>query len=510
MHMIFKSAIFLAIGLLILSCSDGKGIATGDGGYDAFFQENTVHDLTVTISLAEWRAMTNDMWKSSREWEWGRGTDYGETKNLYFNSEIYRLADFTNATGGESFRNIGLRVRGSSSRFVPQYTDGSFKWTHWKISFSQDFAEDESVYGSPAVPTVSKSVKRLYGCRGLILKYTRGDATWSREPQAYRMLRLAGIPAPRFTFANLHLRITGYTNLNMGLFQVYEPIDKEYVKRRWGSSSYLFKCLITVDGPATLGLTAITNWDNPYDTDASIGLEKMDPADATEAATWDVDEWPFNPARNGVYRPRYDLKAKKSDLAGARAALNSFIQNLNTLTGSGFADWIKTAFDVDLFLKNNAVDALLGQWDNYWSNHNNFYLLLRPTDGKWVYLPYDYDAVMYPATVTRQDGVSISTTNRSLTNWGSPQAVLMNKLLAVQDFRDKYYDYLHEMVNPTNNLYTWPAIEARMQAINTLVAPYPHAGDIAHDNPCGFSSDFTVIRDFVRARLHIATNELGL
>ncbi len=505
-----KNGFFLS--LLIASSLLGCDLAAreqayNDESFEQFFQADRVHHLKVVFSLEEWQALTNDMWHTARDWgSLGRGSDYG-TNNFFFTASFYRQARFIDMDSGRIMDNIGIKVRGSTSRFVPQYTDGSFKWAHFKISFAEQFEGNEDVYGSPAIPTIQKNKRKLYGVRGFALKYTRGDSTWVREPYSYKLLRDFGIPAPRTTYANLQLEITGYTNVNYGLFEVVESIDKTFCERVFGQESYLYKCLITANGPASLRLTKFYGWDDDYDKNVSIGVEKMDPANLTEAASWDINDWPTDPTRLQVYRPRYDIVWKDS-VDNARSALDDFIMNLHAHNGSFFEDWIESAFDVDGFLKVLAVDTLLGQWDSYFMNFNNYYLYYHPREQRFVYIPYDYDGCMLDQGIMDVSSGNIPITNRSVTNWTSTNAILINKILAVQKYRQQYYDNVRRLISEPG-LYNWPDMRATMEELQALIEPYATDPTVVHDEPAGYADiDSWNFQSFVRARMMVVSNEL--
>ena len=64
-----------------------------------------------------------------------------------------------------------------------------------------------------------------------------------------------------------------------------------------------------------------------------------------------------------AYESVYELKTNK-DSADYTALIN-FINVLNNAPASGFACAIQDVFDVELFLRNMALEILIGQWDGY-------------------------------------------------------------------------------------------------------------------------------------------------
>ena len=57
-----------------------------------------------------------------------------------------------------------------------------------------------------------------------------------------------------------------------------------------------------------------------------------------------------------------------------RSELNHFVEILNNSTGANFKTEIEKVFNVDGFLRQMAVEALIGHWDGYSYLNNNYYL----------------------------------------------------------------------------------------------------------------------------------------
>ena len=52
---------------------------------------------------------------------------------------------------------------------------------------------------------------------------------------------------------------------------------------------------------------------------------------------------------------------------------------------------IERVFNVVDYLKIIAFDVLIGNWDGYVGNKNNYYLYHNPQTGLFDYIPYDLD-----------------------------------------------------------------------------------------------------------------------
>lgn len=141
----------------------------------------------------------------------------------------------------------------------------------------------------------------------------------------------------------------------MGVYTIVEPVDKLFLQKRFvgdDADGDLYKCGY-VTQPANLTNTG------------SIGIE-------------DEDSGRFY---------SYDLKNNKK--TSTHAALKNLISRLNspTLTKEEFARLV----DLDQFISFAAVSYFLGNPDDIRNNSNNYYLYFIPSNGKAVFIPYDFD-----------------------------------------------------------------------------------------------------------------------
>ena len=93
------------------------------------------------------------------------------------------------------------------------------------------------------------------------------------------------------------------------------------------------------------------------------------------------------------YHPIYDLKTNEDNGENSDfSKMTNFIQVLwNNIYGTKDASSLESVLDVQEFLSFSAVSYLLGNFDDQRYNYNNFYLYFRPSDGKAMFIPYDWD-----------------------------------------------------------------------------------------------------------------------
>ena len=130
----------------------------------------------------------------------------------------------------------------------------------------------------------------------------------------------------------------------------------------------------------------------------------------------------------------------------------AFVALINNTSSNDFPNAIMNAFDVDVFLKRSALDVLTGNWDDYYSNANNYHLFLNPETRRWVYIPYDFD---------NSSGIhwdSVDWANRNIYSWEnfSGSTPLATRIFGVTEFRNRYTYYLKQMLG---TIYTNTALD---------------------------------------------------
>lgn len=365
------------------------------------FGTDSVAEITLTISRKEWNKLCTNYDKNPK-------------------NEDCVHAGFEMKKGGNTWQisDIGMRLRGNTSRRRPQVDDKYYQ-AHFKLKF-EEWCDD------------SGEERKLAGCmKGLNLKRFNEDPAYVREVFGYNYFRRNGIwTAPRAGYAHLFINIEEEDGtakkLDYGVYAMIEEINKQFLKERseplqesgtLGGGNFsnnkgdLWKCCWQSSNGSSMA--------TDYDGYRSFGVEEIF-LDESKSLRYD-----------------YDLKTNKDELVRARSSFIDFIEELNNL---GSEDEIKKFYeskmDVDLFLKTYACNVLLGMDDDYWRNHNNYYFYFDK-NGKAYFIPYDYDNIL--GTNCFSD-----TATRNPLDWGEGayEAPLIEKLLSVPEFKQKYVDYL--------------------------------------------------------------------
>ncbi len=311
--------------------------------YNRLFDDSIKHHITIEISNDEFLGMSEDMLEYASIDERMRTGNYRKA-SITYEDEYGQIINET----------IGIRTKGNTSRLLP-YLDGEYQRSHFKLKFNETFDTPE---GTDAYNTLNN--QSMFGVKELILKSNMEfDPSYVHELFGYEMQKELGLIAPEVTLTTLTFMIDG-KEIDYGVYSVIESIDKEFLTRNF-SKAYddgnLYKCLWQDYGPATL---------SPVHNAYQIGIK----------------DWERS------FRPTYDLKTNKDEQNHNELLL--FIDQINTLDGDEYIDYLNTHFEVERYLKSTILNVLMGMPDDYWAMGNNYYLYFNP-NGKIEFIQTDYD-----------------------------------------------------------------------------------------------------------------------
>jgi len=261
------------------------------------------------------------------------------------------------------------------------------------------------------------------GVEKLNINGEHNDPSIIRSKIGWDVFRSFDIPASRSNHVQLYINNEYY-----GLYISVEHIDEEFVKKRFGNNDgNLFKCLWPAD-LAYLG-------DNPE-----------------------------------LYKNSgYELKINEeeddfSDLA-------HFIDILNNTPTDQLACKLEAVFNVYDYLKVAAVEIMLGHWDGYIYNKNNYYLYHNTESGKFEYIPYDLDNTL------GIDWIGRDWSSRNIYDWaqhGSEQRPLYTRLMEVPEYKAQFSFYMNQLTQEIAASSTLiPKIEEIRDRIEGFVSDDP-------------------------------------
>lgn len=370
--------------------------------------------------------------------EWNRLLALYDSNNK---TKQYIVADMDFAMNGEHFSvdEVGLRLKGNTSRRRPegwqgqQHKSNNTDWHHCHFGINMH-------------KWVNDKEHDVHGVHKLHLKWFKDDPAYVRELFCYNLFRDYGVwTASRSNYCRLWLHVEGDSKETyLGVYEMIEPVDKNYLKQRddenmFGThSGNLWKCKY-VGGPADLN--------NPYNKD--YYADDDNDGDHT-----------------------YTLETNTMNFDNAKAQFIDFQLKLAGKSDDSFKTWIAQVCDVDLLMRTLAVNVAVGMWDDYWNNHNNYYLYFTTedlNDYKVYLIPYDYDNTL---GTTQSCGVQSDAGRQDPLKWGHDSNLLVSRILAIPEYKELYVKHLKELVDDNSNMMHYNDASARIRAWQQKVAPY--------------------------------------
>ena len=317
----------------------------------AFFQVDTITELQVWISDAQWSALEKDN---------------------------YTEVEASLGVGPAWFDRVGFRKKS---------TVGSNRALSGKAAFKIDLNEYDD--------------HSLGGLQSLTLNNMVQDPTYVAEHLAYSLYRAADIPAPRVGYVRLHIN-----GEDRGLYALVESVDDNFLGRWFADDSGVL-------------------YEGAYGIDLVAG----------ELDDFEVDQG------------ETDL----ADLAAVAAVL------AETPSDEG-VEALEALVDLDRFLMNMAIEALILHWDGY-TTANNYRLYNNPRTGRLVLLPWGTDQTFISSSYPPYSGYG----------------VMMTYCMSNAGCRDRYSTALLDAADLMDSLSLQTEMDAVLDVLGEDIASDPYA-----------------------------------
>lgn len=239
---------------------------------------------------------------------------------------------------------------------------------------------------------------RFAGSKSVNLHCEVTDPSRCREVLGYEVYRAAGVPAPRTALAEVRLSVPGrYDRELLGLYTLVEPVDKPFLKDRFGDDTGLLM--------------------------KPEGLREFEDRG---------DDW----AR---YKAQY-LPKREPTAAEAKRVIG-FARLVHKADDATFRKEIGAYLDVDTYLRFVAVTAFVANTDNLFFGHN-YCLYLHPRTNRLHVIPWDLDRAFANFPIL---GSNRQQMNLSLTHPYSGTHRLTDRLLAAPEVAAQYQKLLREL-----------------------------------------------------------------
>lgn len=253
------------------------------------------------------------------------------------------------------------------------------------------------------------------GLQKLNLNGEHNDPSIMRARLCWEMAEQFGVTSTQT--AHVRLYING---VYKGLYLNVEHIDDTFLERQFGSDAgNLYKC----------------HWS------ANLSWQGSDESNYQQS--------PFGSRT-------YELKTNV--FSDDYSSLVEFISTLNNTPLSDLKCELEQLLDVPAYLKAAAFEVMIGHWDGYIWNNNNYYLYHRPSDRRFQFIEYDLDNTL------GIDWVGGNWTDYSVYNFNNGERPLYTRLLNIAEYRDLFSAHIEAFTN----LFQIADIEARAQEIQNL------------------------------------------
>lgn len=284
----------------------------------------------------------------------------------------------------------------------------------------------------------------IEGLTNLTLNNNKQDTGLVSQFMGYALFNAIGSPAPRCAYAKVTVN-----GKSLGIYAHVETIRKPLLKRAFGNSK----------GPLYEGTVVdfYKGWENSFEH-------------------------------------------KRGDDTRGRAQINALIDLLADPKATE-AD-IGALVDLESFYRFWATEGLVGFWDGYSGNKNNFFLYLNPEDNKFHFIPWGMDSIF-----TKMSKLEFMNDGRAPISVKT-QGLIAYKLYQLESGRKRYAEVLTEILDKHWNTAELLAV---LDKATVMVEPHLVSAQrvIEEDWDGGwgknpkkptFESEVEAARDFIRNR----------
>lgn len=269
--------------------------------------------------------------------------------------------------------------------------------------------------------------QRLFGLEKLTLNNNKQDLSNIKQCLAYKVLADAGLPAPRCNFAHVLVTTENGTS-DLGIYSHVQEIDAAFFLDNFGNTS-----------------------GNHYEGVVSD----------------------FRPQ----WSAKFEIKNNQSTNDGSEIRLVSKV--LAEASDADLLAALAPYIDVDAFLSHWTMEGLIGHWDGYAGNMNNFHLYRDSADGLFHFIPWGVDDTFGQGSPLRGDG--------SIAPLISARGLLARRLYAIPAIAAQYQARLQAWFD---TIWNEAALMAEIDRMEALITPV--AGDL--------TTFLAPIRDFINDR----------
>lgn len=183
---------------------------------------------------------------------------------------------------------------------------------------------------------------------------------------------------------------------------------------------------------------------------------------------------------------RFETKNKRTDLDAIRQLANLLDQETISVAQ------VEELVDVNAFVKFWAMESLIGFWDGYTNNQNNYFLYENPDNKRLYYLPWGTDSCFTNTMPIPPFRIPVKSVHC--------EAVLANRLYRIESIQKLYRQTMNQFLDKH-----WQEDKLNQEIDRMVEMLKPHL----HENLTGFDERVTEIRQFIANRRRVVEAELS-
>ena len=289
----------------------------------------------------------------------------------------------------------------------------------------------------------------IEGLKNLTLNNNKQDISQVSQFMGYTLFNAADSPAPRCAYAKVTVN-----GKSLGIYSHVESVRPPLLKRAFGNN----------EGPLYEGTVV----------DFNIAWEKS-------------------------------FEHKRGDDTLGREKIIALIDVLadNKVTEAAIGELV----DLESFYRFWAVESLLGFWDGYSGNNNNYFIYLNPRTDKFHFFPWGADALFTNFSMdfrrNTQTPISVKT-----------QGLIAYRLYQLEAGRKRYRKMMMELLK---NHWNEVELLTEVDRIAAMIQPYllPEQREFRgeewweREEKQTFENSLANVRDFIRTRKNDILQEIG-
>ncbi len=402
--------------------------------------------------------------------------DESDWANMLENAtkEEYISCDVT--INGTTFKSVGIRPKGNSSLSSVANSDSD------RFSFKLEF--DHFIDG-----------QTCFGLDKFVINNIQSDATYMKDYLSYDLMTYMGVKTPLFAYTDVAVNGKAW-----GFYIAVEAMEESFAQRNYGED---YGMLYKPEGMGARGNGKMQDFLNNNGGNAgNAGGENLNsgggmPGGGMNGGSSGGTDLKYTDGNIDSYSDIFDNEVFKGD----DTDYNRVIEALKNLSnGTELEKYI----NVDETLRYFAVNTVLVNLDSYFSSmKHNYYLYEK--DGQLSMLPWDYNlafggfqsgsagtAVNFPID-TPVSGIEMS------------ERPILARLLEVDEYMDKYHEYLQEIVD---NYFNGGVYEDTINTVDSLISQYVKNDASAFYTYEQYSQALPMLKEFGRLRAESIQGQL--